>query len=249
MKEDKLPVLLEVCVDSAEGLAAAIRGGADRIELCSCLALGGLTPPPGLIALAARSPVPVYAMIRPRAGHFIYDGDNQAAMLADIDAVRASGLAGVVLGASMPDGRLDARLLERLCRHAEGLGITLHRAFDLVPDPMEALEQAVDLGVERVLTSGLRQSAVDGLDRLRDLVIRAGDRISIMPGSGIKPSNVEQVLRQTGAREVHSSCRRPVAGADAKAMAFGFQAGADAETSADTVRQMRAILDRFAAMD
>lgn len=245
VREDSLSILLEVCVDSAEGLAAAIRGGADRIELCACLAVGGLTPSPGLMALAAKAPIPVYAIIRPRAGNFVYDADNQSAMLTDIDAVRAAGLAGVVLGASMPDGRLDMPLLKQLRDRARGLGFTLHRAFDLVPDPAEALEQAVELGAERVLTSGLQKNAIDGLDRLQHLVVQAGGRISIMPGSGIKPSNVEQVLRQTGAREVHSSCRMPVTKPDARAVAFGFQAEADAETSADTVRQMRAILDHL----
>ncbi|RWX79386.1 copper homeostasis protein CutC [Neorhizobium lilium] len=240
-----MAVVLEVCVDSAEGLAAAIEGGADRIELCACLAVGGLTPSPGLIALAAKAPIPVYAIIRPRAGNFFYDADSQAAMLADIDAVRAAGLAGVVIGASMADGRLDVPLLKQLKDHSEGLETTLHRAFDLVPDPFEALEQAVELGVERVLTSGLRPKAVDSLDLLQELVDRAGDRLSIMPGSGVNPWNVEQVLSRTGAREVHSSCRALVRGADAKAVAFGFEPAQDAQTSAAVVREMREILDRF----
>jgi copper homeostasis protein len=243
-----MPVLLEVCVDSAEGLAAAISGGADRIELCACLAVGGLTPPPGLMALAAKAPVPVYAIIRPRAGNFIYDQDNQSAMLADIDAVRAHGLAGVVIGASMPDGRLDISLLTRLNQHAQGLGVTLHRAFDLVPDPVEALEQAVELRVERVLTSGLQRNVIDGLELLADLVARAADRISVMPGSGIRPSNVERLLRETGAREIHSSCRVPVTATDAKAVTLGFQTLADSETSSDIVRKMRVILQRHATM-
>ena len=243
-----MAVLLEVCVDSAEGLAAAISGGADRIELCASLAVGGLTPTPGLMALAAKAPVPVYAIIRPRPGNFIYDQDNQSAMLADIDAVRAQGLAGVVIGASMADGRLDLSLLKALKNHAQGLGVTLQRAFDLVPDPVEALEQAVELRLERVLTSGLQRSAPDGLELLADLIARARDRISIMPGSGIRPSNVERVLRETGAREVHSSCRVPVTVTQAKAVALGFETPADTETSADTVRQMRSILQRHAKM-
>jgi copper homeostasis protein len=239
-----LPVVLEVCVDSAEGLRAAIAGGAGRIELCSSLAVGGLTPSPGLMALAASVPVPVYAMIRPRAGNFNFGDDDEAVMMADIDAVGEAGLAGVVVGANRADSLLDMDLLKRLVARAQGrgLGVTLHRAFDLVPDPVEALEQAIGLEVERVLTSGLRPSALDGLDLLQELVARAGDRVSIMPGSGIKPSNVERVLRQTAASEVHSSCRAPIAGTDARAMAFGFQPAQSSETSSDIVRDMCRII-------
>ncbi|HCO54934.1 MAG TPA: copper homeostasis protein CutC, partial [Pelagibacterium sp.] len=119
--------ILEICVDDAAGLAAAISGGADRIELCSSLALGGLTPTPGLMALAATSPIPVYAMIRPRAGDFVFSRDDVATMETDIDAARSAGLSGVVLGATHPDGRLDTAILERLVTRASGLGLTLHR--------------------------------------------------------------------------------------------------------------------------
>ena len=239
-----MPVVLEVCVDTAEGLGAAIAGGADRIELCACLAVGGLTPSPGLLALAGKAPVPVYAIIRPRAGNFVYGSADETVMISDIDAARAAGLAGVVVGASLSDSRLDMGLLKRLTARAQdhGLGVTLHRAFDLVPDPMEALEQAVELQVERVLTSGLRPSAMEGLDLLRELVARAGSRVSIMPGSGINPSNVERILRTTSASEVHSSCRVPVAGGDVRAMAFGFQAAQSSETSSATVAEMRRII-------
>ncbi len=235
-----MPVVLEVCVDSAEGLRAAIAGGAGRIELCASLTVGGLTPSPGLMALAASVPVPVYAMIRPRAGDFVYGHDDEAVMMGDIDAVGEAGLAGVVVGANREDSRLELDLLKRLVTRAQAhaLGVTLHRAFDLVPDPVEALEQAIGLQVERVLTSGLQPSALDGLYLLQELVARAGDRVSIMPGSGIKPSNVERVLRQTGASEVHSSCRAPIAGTDARAIAFGFQPAQSYDTSSDIVRDM-----------
>ncbi|WP_038587736.1 copper homeostasis protein CutC [Neorhizobium galegae] len=240
-----MSILLEVCVDSPEGLAAAIAGGADRIELCAALDVGGLTPPPGMIALAAKAPIPVYAIIRPRAGSFVYDADNEAAMMADIDAVRAAGLAGVVIGASRPDMTLDMALLKRLMTHAQGLGVTLHRAFDLVPDPFEALEQAIALGAERVLTSGLKVSGPDGIEMLKVLVERAGDRVSIMPGGGINLSTVERVVRETGVHEVHSSCRRQVGSKDERAIAFGFQAPVSHETSSEIVRQMRGLLDEL----
>ncbi len=155
-----MPVLLEVCVDSPKGLAAAIEGGANRIELCSALELGGLTPVAGLMKAAAAAPIPVYAMIRPHAGPFIFDAADEAAMMADIDAVRAFGLEGVVIGANRPDGTLDMPLIRRLKAHAAGLGSTLHRAFDLVPDADAALEQAVELGFERILTSGCTPKAI-----------------------------------------------------------------------------------------
>lgn len=236
-------ILLEVCVDSPQGLAAAIAGGADRIELCSALNVGGLTPSPGLLALAARAPVPVYAMIRPRAGDFVFGTDDEAAMLADIDAVRIAGLAGVVVGASRRDNTLDLSLLTRLTNRAAGLGITLHRAFDLVPDVFEALEQAADLGVERVLTSGLEISAPDGVDLLGRLVERARGRLSIMPGSGVNLANVERIVRETGAREIHSSCRRPLESTDHRAVAYGFQPLVSNVTDSGIVRSMRTLLD------
>lgn len=200
-----------------------------------------------MIALAASAPIPAYVIIRPRAGSFIYDADNEAAMMADIDAVRAAGLAGVVIGASRPDMTLDMPLLKRLMAHAQGLGVTLHRAFDLVPDPFEALEQAVDLGVERVLTSGLKVSGPDGIEMLKMLAERAGDRVSIMPGGGINLSTVERVVRETGVFEIHSSCRQPVESRDERAIAFGFQAPVSQETSSDIVRKMRGLLDELSA--
>ncbi|MBW6422784.1 copper homeostasis protein CutC [Rhizobium sp. XQZ8] len=240
-----MSILLEVCVDSPEGLAAAIAGGANRIELCAALDLGGLTPPPGMMALAARAPIPVYAIIRPRAGNFIFDADNEAAMLADIDAVRAMGLAGVVIGASRPDMTLDLNMLKRLMKRAEGLGVTLHRAFDLVPDPFIALEQAIDLGVERILTSGLKVTGSEGIDLIKQLTIRAGDRMSIMPGGGVNLGNVERMVRETGVHEIHGSCRKQVESTDRRAIDFGFQAPFSYVTDSEIVQKIRGILDEI----
>src|ERR1700712_3833517 len=141
-------MLLEVCVDDAEGLAAAIAGGADRIELCSALAVGGLTPSAGLMVLASDYSISTYAMIRPRAGSFRYTAREIDVMKVDIDAARHAEIAGVVLGASLDDGRLDADTLGILVEHSEGLGMTLHRAFDLVPDMTPAIDLAISLGFE-----------------------------------------------------------------------------------------------------
>jgi copper homeostasis protein len=238
-----MPVLLEVCVDSAKGLAAAIEGGANRIELCSALELGGLTPVAGMMKAAAAAPIPVYAMIRPHAGPFIFDAADEASMMADIDAVRAFGLAGVVIGANRPDGTLDMPLIHRLKAHAAGLGSTLHRAFDLVPDADAALEQAVELGCERILTSGCVPKAMDGLETLTRLSAKAAGRISIMPGSGVRPSNAAEILRATGAREIHGSCSSAVASMDTRAVAFGFEAPSSNQTDTGIVRQMRQVID------
>lgn len=238
-----MTILLEVCVDDPAGLAAAVEGGADRIELCAALDVGGLTPSPGLMALAARSPVPVYAMIRPRAGAFVFDRDEEAAMVADIEAVLNAGLAGVVIGASGDDGSLDIAMLARLKAVAGHAGVTLHRAFDLVPDMERALEQAIDLGLERILTSGGRKTAIEGVDMIARLNDRSAGRIRIMPGSGLHPANVDSML-QLGAREVHASCRRSFgADLDDRATAFGFQPETRFETDPELVRQMRAKLD------
>ena len=232
--------LLEIAVDSPAGLDNALRGGAQRIELCAALDIGGLTPTAGLMARAAQANVPVYAMIRPRAGNFVYDAGDVAVMEADIDAVRKAGLAGVVFGASREDGTLNSALLARLIKHSEGLGVTLHRAFDLVPDLEEALEQAVELGFERILSSGGLPKAMDGADALHYLIKQAGERIVVMPGSGIRASNVREILACTGAREVHASGREKLSIApDAKSLAFGFQTGTAMETNEAAVRALR----------
>lgn len=213
-------VTLEVCVDTAEGLDQALRGGADRVELCSALALGGLTPSPGLMRLAARAGVPVMAMVRPRAGGFVPGPDEMAQMEADIAAARAAGLAGVVFGASLPDGRLDLAAMARLVAAAQGMEVVLHRAFDLCPDPDAALEQAVALGVTRILTSGGQARAEDGLPLIARLIARAAGRIGILPGSGITPANVGRFLA-VGAREIHASCAGTRA-EDPRVAAMGF---------------------------
>ncbi|MDP9838391.1 copper homeostasis protein [Neorhizobium huautlense] len=238
-----MTILLEVCVDDPTGLAAAVEGGADRIELCAALDIGGLTPSPGLMTLASRAPVPVYAMIRPRAGAFVFDDAEEVAMVADIEAALTAGLAGVVIGASQNDGSLDVAMLARLKAVTGNAGVTLHRAFDLVPDMELALEQAIDLGFERILTSGGQKTAIEGADMIARLNDRAGARIRIMPGSGLRPANVENML-QLGVGEVHASCRRPFgASHDDRATAFGFQPETRFETDIDLVRQMRTRLD------
>jgi len=234
-------VRLEVCVDSPEGLTAAVAGGADRIELCAALTLGGLTPAPGLLAQAALSGLPVMAMVRARPGDFVCSGADLEAMVADIHAVRAAGLQGVVLGASMADGRLDLVALARLRAECDGLQVVLHRAFDLVPDMAQALEQVIALGFDRVLTSGGALRVIEGLDRLAQVYRMAAGRIEILPGSGITPQNVAQVLAAVPVPFVHASCAAEIT-ADPRVMAMGFAPPVRRETDAGKVREMQAVL-------
>jgi copper homeostasis protein len=232
-------MLLEVCVEDVQGLSQAIDGGADRIELCSALAVGGLTPSAGLMAAAAARSLPAYAMIRPRAGTFIYSSDELDVMKADIDAARHAGLAGVVLGASLPDGRLDGRTLEALIKQAEGMSLTLHRAFDLVPDIGGAVELAIELGFERILTSGREKTAPEGVETIEHAIRVAAGRISIMPGSGINLQSVRQLLPRLAVTEIHSSCSVAEEERDPRLLALGFATPTSRRTDAATVRALK----------
>ncbi|MDZ4087912.1 MAG: copper homeostasis protein CutC [Tabrizicola sp.] len=261
-------VTLEVCVDTAEGLAQAVAGGADRIELCAALALGGLTPSAGLMALAAGCGVPVVAMIRPRAGDFVWSEAEVGMMEAEIASVRAAGLAGVVLGASLPDGRLDLPVLRRLvaaARGAEGgrflqrnrvgafegsgpefsktpgdIELVLHRCIDLVPDMGAALEEVVALGFHRILTSGGETRAEAGAARIGALLAQAAGRISVMPGSGVNPGNAA-LLKGLGISDIHASCSTSTP-ASGLVVEMGFAPPVQRQTHADLVRALRAAL-------
>lgn len=234
-----MTVLLEVCVDNPEGLAAAIKGGADRVELCSALELGGLTPTPGLIGQAAASSIPIYAMIRPRPGNFVFNETDVDAMLREIDVIRASGLSGVVFGANLISGELDHKTLGRLIRQCSGLGVTLHRAFDLVPDLEDAINMAVDLGFERILTSGRAPTSREGVDDLQQTFELADGRIKIMPGSGVNIDNAEMLLDRIPFAEIHSSCAvsRPIVSESARRL--GFETASQKQTCPDLVRALK----------
>ncbi len=237
-------ITLEVCVDNVDGLAAALAGGADRIELCSALEVGGLTPSYGLLRAASASPVPVVAMIRPRGGDFCFNDAETSQMLDEIDAVAAAGLQGVVLGASLPDGQLDTRTLDRLIRHAadHGLRCTLHRAVDLCPDLAQATRLAIDLGFGRILSSGAAPSAPEGLAGLRRCIDAAAGRIAIMPGAGINAANVDQLRARLPLTDVHASCSDPAALASPQVLAFGFDGGNRRQTSRAKVAALKAKL-------
>ncbi|MCV2361975.1 copper homeostasis protein CutC [Paucibacter sp. DJ1R-11] len=236
-----MSVLLEVCVDDIAGLDAAQQGGADRVELCSSLGCGGLTPSAGLMAEAATRNLPVIALIRPRSGGFVYSEAEARIMLQDIALAAELGLAGVAIGALTPERQLDRPLLERLIRVADGrLQLTLHRAFDLVRDPGAALEVAIALGFQRVLTSGGASSAWAGSAQLAALVRQSQGRIRILAGSGIRPDKVAALLAATGVHEVHASCRLPASEAPAaELLEFGFSEALSRQTSAEEVRAMQ----------
>ncbi len=232
-------VLLEVCTDSTDGMLAAVAGGADRVELCSALEVGGLTPSFGQMRRAASVGVPVHALIRSRAGDFCFGADEVATMVDDIAAAKAAGLAGVVIGASLRDGRLDEGALARLRAAAGPMSVTLHRAFDLVPDFSEAVEMAVRLGFNRILTSGGAVGAPEGVEALARIVGMARGRIGIMPGAGITSGNVAALLRAVPVSEVHSACEGYVQ-LDLRAVALGFGVPERIVTDADEVRALRA---------
>lgn len=235
-------MLLEVCVDDVAGLEAAISGGADRIELCSALALGGLTPSAGLMAAASARPVDIYAMIRPRAGDFVYSQDERAVMMADIDAARQAGLSGVVLGASLPDGRLDVETLKALTAGAKGLGLTLHRAFDLVPDIADAVETAIALGFDRILTSGGEKTALEGVAGLEQAISAAAGRISIMPGSGVNTATAGALLARLAIGEIHASCSVAGFGTDERLLELGFATADARRTDIRAVQALKALI-------
>ena len=204
------PAKLEICVDSLKGLEAAVEGGADRIELCSSLALGGLTPTPSLIVAAVQCDIPVRVMIRPHQGHFVFDAGDIALMKCDIDMVHQMGLEGVVLGANLADGQLDIKTLSELISASEGLKLTLHRSFDLTPEPFIALEQAIELGFDTILTSGCAKSALEGQDLIAQLQQKAAGRIDIMAGSGVTAHNIAQLQKTTQTPWFHGSASQVI---------------------------------------
>ncbi|QXO16808.1 MULTISPECIES: copper homeostasis protein CutC [Vibrio] len=203
-----MPYHLEVCIDTIESLPHALAGGATRIELCSSLALGGLTPSFGLMRQAAqRSSVPVYAMIRPRQGDFLYDADDIACMQYDIAAAHQAGLQGVVLGLLTEHGQVDTQRCRKLIEqaHSLGLGVTFHRAFDQCQDAQQALESIIELGCERLLTSGQAPTALQGADLIAELVRQSNGRIAIMAGAGVNAANAPLLAQHTGVTELHLS--------------------------------------------
>ncbi|MGN6207261.1 copper homeostasis protein CutC [Asticcacaulis sp.] len=242
----KTPVtnrLLEVVVDTAAGLRTAVDNGADRVELVAALSEGGLTPSVGLMKLGGECGCPTRAMIRPRAGDFTYTADELHIMHSDIVAAASCGLEGVVLGANLTSGALDEAALKSLVMHAKahGLAVAMHRGFDLVPDPLEALEIAISLGIDTILTSGGGQTAAEGVEGLAALVKQAAGRIEILAGKGITAENVGPIL-DAGIAAIHASCNAPIPPHDSRAFALGYVSANMRDTDAQSVAHLKSIL-------
>ena len=205
-------MIFEICVDSIAGVRAAKAAGAGRVELCADLLEGGITPSRGMIRQARTiAGIGLNVMIRPRGGDFLFDDDEFATMRSDIETAKAEGADGVVIGLLSATGEIDIARTRELIALARPLSVTFHRAFDMTPDPFRALEALIELGVDRVLTSGQEASVLEGLPLIVELIERAGDRIVIMPGGGITARNIDRILAAARPREIHFAALEPIA--------------------------------------
>ena len=196
--------LIEVCVDSLESALAAEAGGASRVELCDNLPEGGTPPGAGAIAaVRKRLRIPLHVIIRPRGGGFCYSDVEFDAMKRDIAMAKQLGADGIVIGVLLPDGNVDVERTRALIALARPMSVTFHRAFDLTGDPFAALESLIDLGVDRILTSGQAPSVIEGLDLITELVRRADGRIGIMACGGVDDRNIARVVAESHVRELH----------------------------------------------
>jgi copper homeostasis protein len=197
-------MLYEICVDSVAGVRAAKDAGAHRVELCADLLEGGITPSLGMIRQARKvTDIGPNVMIRPRGGDFLFNDDEFASMGADVETAKAERADGVVIGLLTAAGEIDAARTRELVALARPLSVTFHRAFDVAAEPFRALETLIELGVDRVLTSGQEATVLEGLPLIVELTKRAGDRIVIMPGGGITARNVERIVAAAKPREMH----------------------------------------------
>ncbi|PZF75005.1 copper homeostasis protein CutC [Taibaiella soli] len=203
-----MSAILEVCAFNIQSCVIAAASGASRIELCDSPADGGTTPSYGLIKQAkAILNIPVFPIIRPRGGSFLYDENDIAIMKADIEMCKELGCEGISIGAAMQDGRIDTELMAQFVACAAGMEVTCHRVFDLVPDPFEALEQLIACGVKRVLTSGQKRTALEGAATLAQLVQWANGRIIILAGGGVRAANIAELMVTSGVNEFHTAAK------------------------------------------
>ena len=202
-------VVLEIAAFNIEAALNALAAGADRIEFCENPQEGGTTPSFGSLAnLIPLATKPVFPIIRPRGGDFFYTTNEFNAMRSDILMVRKLDYTGIVLGLLNADGTVDTERTKRLVDIASPMEVTFHRAFDRCIDPFKALEDIISTGCKRILTSGQVPNAADGIPLLKKLIEQAGDRIKIIPGSGVRSNNIQEIIQSTGAKEIHSSARQ-----------------------------------------
>lgn len=201
--------IIEICANSAQSCVEAEAGGAKRVELCAGIPEGGTTPSYGEIRMAQRltSKININVIIRPRGGDFLYTEAEIGSMLLDIELCKQLGVHGVVFGCLTKEGDIDVPLMRRLIETAAPLSVTCHRAFDVCRDPFRAMEELIDLGCDRILTSGQQSDAVKGIPMIKQLVERADGRIIIMPGCGVREENIALIEQETGAKEFHTSAR------------------------------------------
>ena len=245
-------ILLEIIASTVEDCVAAETGGADRIELCSAIVTGGLTPSLGtLIEAKKRVRIPIMAMVRPRAGGFCYSEEDFAAMQHDVRLLLEHGADGIVVGFLHADGSIDMDRCRRIVEIADGKQTVFHRAFDVVRDPVGELERLIDLGFTRVLTAGQQKTALDGRERIRQLREHAKGRVEILPGGSVRPHNVRQLIEATGCDQVHLTAfsARCDASLSTSPIRFGCSPGAPAPSyecvDREAVKRMRETLDEI----
>lgn len=202
----------EVCANSVESCLAAQIGGADRVELCAGIPEGGTTPSYGDILMAKKllEKTRLHVIIRPRGGDFLYSELELEIMLKDVENARALGADGVVFGCLTREGNVDIPAMKKLMNASQGMSVTFHRAFDVCRNPKEALEQLIDLGCDRILTSGQQATAELGIPLLRELQLQAGNRIILLAGCGVNEGNIAKIAAETGIHEFHFSARETV---------------------------------------
>jgi copper homeostasis protein len=211
MSDNHTEIQIEICAASLHSALQAQEGGAHRIELCAALALGGITPSFATLELVKQSlEIPTYVLIRPRGGDFCYSESEMQCMLRDIEMCKSLGMAGVVCGALHPNGLIHLPQTEKMLRAAEGIGFTFHRAFDRCKNPFDALKALIEMGAERILTSGQQVNALAGASFIKRLIEKADNQLIIMPGAGVSPSNILEIKEQTGAKEFHLSAKQTV---------------------------------------
>ncbi len=229
-------VAVEVCVASFAEAQAAAEAGADSVEVCTWLACGGVTPSNGLVdAIRGALAVPVRVLIRPTPGGFVYGPAEAHALLTDAE-VFGGGALGLVTGALTSAGHADAGLMRKVLHAAPESEVTFHRAIDHAPDMLHALDACLELGVHRVLTSGGETIALDGVERLKAMVARAGGRLVIAAAGGINPENVVELVQRTGVSEIHFAAQKPVPGAPKGAAMSSANAGLSFETEPDRAK-------------
>lgn len=248
-------VLIEICVDNVESVLAASRGGADRIELCSALGLGGLSPSVSFLKyIRPLVDIKIYPMVRPRTGDFIYSNHEFEIMKNEIIEFKEAGADGIVFGILMADGEVDLNRTKELVDLAYPLDVTFHRAFDMTKDPFNSLEQLKALGVNRVLTSGLKNTAIEGIE-LISLLSEENRGVTIMPGSGINLENIKDILGIDGVKEIHLSAKKRVKSKMSYRNTY-INMGRDNgdeysiyQTDENIVRNIRAFCDKYTNKD